>query len=58
MENFGKDANLFISTGDALDMITIKVVPSFIQGRDINLDNLHKQLYRKFSAKYGLKANL
>jgi imidazolonepropionase-like amidohydrolase len=54
----GKDANLFISTGDALDMITIKVVKAFIQGRDINLDNLHKQLYRKFAAKYGLKANL
>jgi imidazolonepropionase-like amidohydrolase len=54
----GKDANLFISTGDALDMITINVIQAFIQGRDINLDNLHKQLYRKFSAKYGLKANL
>jgi imidazolonepropionase-like amidohydrolase len=54
----GKDANLFISTGDALDMITINVVKAFIQGRDINLDNLHKQLYRKFAAKYGLKANL
>jgi imidazolonepropionase-like amidohydrolase len=54
----GKDANLFISTGDALDMISINVVKAFIQGRDINLDNLHKQLYRKFSAKYGLKANL
>jgi imidazolonepropionase-like amidohydrolase len=54
----GKDANLFISTGDALDMITLHVEKAFIQGRDINLDNLHKQLYRKFSAKYGLKANL
>jgi imidazolonepropionase-like amidohydrolase len=54
----GKDANLFISTGDALDMITLHVEKAFIQGRDVNLDNLHKQLYRKFSAKYGLKANL
>ena len=54
----GKDANLFISKGDALDMITIDVIQAFIQGRDINLDNLHKQLYRKFSAKYGLKADL
>jgi imidazolonepropionase-like amidohydrolase len=54
----GKDANLFISKGDALDMITIDVVTAFIQGRNINLDNLHKQLYRKFSAKYGLKADL
>jgi imidazolonepropionase-like amidohydrolase len=54
----GKDANLFISKGDALDMITIDVDAAFIQGRNINLDNVHKQLYRKFSGKYGLKANL
>jgi imidazolonepropionase-like amidohydrolase len=54
----GKDANLFISKGDALDMLTLDVQKAFIQGRDINLDNLHKQLYRKFAAKYGLKANL
>lgn len=54
----GKDANLFISKGDALDMLGLDVQKAFIQGRDINLDNLHKQLYRKFSAKYGLKANL
>ncbi|HVS91114.1 MAG TPA: amidohydrolase family protein [Mucilaginibacter sp.] len=54
----GKDANLFISKGDALDMISIDVQKAFIQGRDINLDNLHKQLYRKFAAKYGIKANL
>jgi len=54
----GKDATLFISKGDALDMITLDVQKAFIQGRDINLDNLHKQLYRKFAAKYGVKANL
>jgi len=54
----GKDANLFISKGDALDMIAIDVDAAFIQGRNINLDNLHKQLYRKFSDKYGMKAKL
>lgn len=54
----GKDANLFISKGDALDMISIDVDNAFIQGRNINLDNLHKQLYRKFAEKYGVKANL
>lgn len=53
----GKDANLFISTGDALDMITLNVETAFIQGRNINLDNLHKQLYKKFSDKYGFKAD-
>jgi imidazolonepropionase-like amidohydrolase len=54
----GKDANLFISKGDALDMISIDVQKAYIQGRDISLDNLHKQLYRKFAVKYGIKANL
>lgn len=54
----GKDANLFISGGYALDMITIDVQNAFIQGRNINLDNLHKQLYRKFAGKYGFKADL
>ncbi|OOQ62272.1 amidohydrolase family protein [Mucilaginibacter pedocola] len=53
----GKDANLFISAGDALDMLTLDVQNAFIQGRTINLDNLHKQLYRKFSEKYGFKAD-
>jgi len=51
----GKDATLFISAGDALDMKTNKVEEAFIQGRSINLDNLHKQLDRKFSEKYGIK---
>jgi hypothetical protein len=52
----GKDATLFISTGDVLDMTTINVETAFIQGRNISLDNLHKQLNKKFSEKYGLKA--
>lgn len=51
----GKDATLFISAGDALDMKSNKVERAFIQGRDINLDNLHKQLDKKFSDKYGIK---
>ncbi len=51
----GKDATLFISAGDALDMKTNKVERAFIQGRDINLDNLHKQLDRRYSEKYGIK---
>ena len=54
----GKDANLFISAGDALDMLTLNVENAYIMGKAINLDNLHKQLYRKFSEKYGLKADM
>lgn len=53
----GKDANLFISEGDALDMITLRVDNAFIQGRNINLDNLHKQLYKKYADKYNLKTD-
>jgi imidazolonepropionase-like amidohydrolase len=53
----GKDANLFISGGDALDMITLDVTAAFIQGRNINLDNLHKQLYKRYADKYGMHAD-
>ncbi len=51
----GKDANIIISTGDALDMRTNNIVRAFIQGRDINLDDKHKQLNKKYSDKYGVK---
>lgn len=51
----GKDANLFISEGDVLDMRTGKVSRAFIQGRDIDLDNKQKVLYRKFKEKYSRK---
>jgi hypothetical protein len=48
----GKDATLFISEGDALDMRTNKVTAAFIQGRSIDLDNKHKQLAKRFGEKY------
>ncbi|MXV14128.1 amidohydrolase family protein [Hufsiella ginkgonis] len=51
----GKDATLFISKGDALDMITIDVETAFIGGRNVSLDNLHKQLYKRYAEKYNLK---
>jgi imidazolonepropionase-like amidohydrolase len=51
----GKDATLFISGGDALDMLGNKVENAFIQGRTINLDNLHKQLYKRYQEKYDVK---
>lgn len=49
----GKDATLFVSEGDALDMLTNKVEMAFIQGRVVNLDNHQKQLYLKYKAKYS-----
>jgi imidazolonepropionase-like amidohydrolase len=48
----GKDATLFISEGDALDMRTNKVIAAFIQGRFLDLDNHQEKLYRKYSKKY------
>ena len=48
----GKDATLFISNGDALDMMTNDVTYAWIQGRVLDLDNRQKQLYRKYKAKY------
>ncbi|MNX46680.1 imidazolonepropionase [compost metagenome] len=51
----GKDATLFISEGDALDMRTNKLTTAFIQGRTINLDTFQTKLSDKFKAKYRQK---
>lgn len=48
----GKDATLFLSKGDALDMMTNDVTRAYIEGRAIDLDNRQLQLYRKYKAKY------
>jgi imidazolonepropionase-like amidohydrolase len=50
-----KDATLFISDGDALDMKTNKISYALIQGRAIVLDDKQKALYRKFQEKYKQK---
>ena len=49
----GKDATLFISDGDALDVRTNHLIYAFIQGRTMDIDNRQKELYRKFQTKYG-----
>ncbi|MEM6726123.1 MAG: amidohydrolase family protein, partial [Bacteroidota bacterium] len=48
----GKDATLFISTGDVFDARSSAVEMAFIQGRSIDVDNKQKALWRKFKAKY------
>jgi imidazolonepropionase-like amidohydrolase len=48
----GKEATLFISQGDALDMRSSIVEMAFIQGREIDLNDKHKALYEKFQARY------
>ncbi|WP_136669205.1 amidohydrolase family protein [Flavobacterium sp. H122] len=49
----GKDATLFISDGDALDMRTNKLTKAFIQGRDIPLESHQTKLYKKYKDKYN-----
>jgi imidazolonepropionase-like amidohydrolase len=47
----GKDATLFVSSGDILETAT-QVEAAFIQGRKVELNDRHKRLYRKYSEKY------
>ena len=51
----GKDATLFVSTGDALDMKTNNVEWAFIRGKKLDLSNEQKALYEKYKTKYGIK---
>lgn len=51
----GKDATLFISTGDALDVKSNNVVLAFIRGKNLQLTNEQKELYERYMKKYGLK---
>jgi len=48
----GKDATLFISEGDALDMRTNKLSHAFIQGRIISLESHQTELYHRYTEKY------
>lgn len=50
----GKDATLFVSEGDALDMRTNNVTFAMIRGNYLNLENHQKELYGKYCKKYGL----
>jgi len=51
----GKDATLFISDGDALDMQTNKLSHAFIQGREVSLESHQTELYKRYSKKYNHK---
>ncbi len=48
----GLDATLFIADGDILETPT-QVTHAFIQGRAVDLNSRHTQLYKKYSAKYA-----
>ncbi len=47
----GKDATLFISEGNALDMRGNQLSRAFIQGRDISLESHQTKLWKRYSKK-------
>jgi len=49
----GKDATLFVSEGDALDMRTNIVKHAFIQGRRLSLETHQTKLWKRYSDKYN-----
>lgn len=49
----GKDATLFISKGDALDMRTNILTEAFIQGRKLSLETHQTVLWKRYSKKYS-----
>ena len=51
----GKDATLFISDGNALDMMTNNVTLAMVKGTFIVLDNHQMQLSRKYHERYGIE---
>ena len=54
----GKDATLFVSTGDALDMRGNNVELAFIQGKKIQINARQQFLYKKYADKYEQPVNL
>lgn len=50
----GKDATLFISEGNALEITGNKLTHAFIQGRTLDLRTEQTELYERYMKKYGL----
>ena len=48
----GKQATLFTSRGDALDMRSNSLTSAFTQGRSIRIEGMQQELYERFSRKY------
>lgn len=49
----GKNATLFVSTGDALDMRTNNLILALINGKFMSLENSQTNLYKKYKSKYA-----
>jgi len=50
----GKSATLFVSEGDAFEVMGNRLSHAFVDGRRMSLGDKQKELYRKFSDKYGV----
>ena len=48
----GKDATLFISQGDALDMRSNQIDKAFISGRELSLESHQTKLWKRYKTKY------
>ncbi|MDX2128316.1 MAG: amidohydrolase family protein [Chloroherpetonaceae bacterium] len=48
----GKDATLFLSSGDPLEILS-QVEMAFIQGKRVELTSKHTRLYEKYKKRYG-----
>ncbi|MDX1631093.1 MAG: amidohydrolase family protein [Thermoanaerobaculia bacterium] len=53
----GKDATLFVSTGDVTDALTQDVIRVWIRGRPVDLDDKQRELYRKYEEKLERRAD-
>ena len=51
----GKDATLFVSLGDALDMRTNQLTYAFIEGRALSLETHQTELWKRYMEKYARK---
>jgi len=49
----GKDATLFVSQGDALDMRSQQLSHIWIDGRPVQLDAMQQELYQRFKQRYN-----
>ncbi len=49
----GKQATLFTSSGDALDMRTNNLTSAFIQGRQVEIRGMQQELFERFREKYS-----
>tara|TARA_R110002020_G_scaffold154714_3_gene335070 strand:- start:30138 stop:31436 length:1299 start_codon:yes stop_codon:yes gene_type:complete len=49
----GKDATLFVSTGNALEMMGNNVTRAMVQGREISLETHQTELWKRYMEKYS-----